>query len=125
MLGLGWNYKWGCLRLLVMQGVLLVLAITTLRITGYGIDLIHSLVQPSHPLPQAPWGLAPPQAWPPLGQIAFVASLVLLCELLRGGLNYAYALTAGALIHTRIVPELRSRVYDKLQRLSFRFFDSN
>ena len=29
------------------------------------------------------------------------------------------------MIHTRIVPELRSRVYDKLQRLSFRFFDAN
>src|SRR5262249_39178592 len=33
--------------------------------------------------------------------------------------------TAGYLIHTQIVPELRSRVYDKLQRLSFRFFDAN
>ena len=28
-------------------------------------------------------------------------------------------------MHTRIVPDLRSRVYDKLQRLSFRFFDAN
>ncbi|MDX1947970.1 MAG: ABC transporter ATP-binding protein [Pirellulaceae bacterium] len=125
MLGLGWNYKWGCLRLLVMQGALLVLAITTLRITGYGIDLVHALVQPSHPLPPAPWGLAPPKSWPPMGQVALVAGLVLVCELFRGGLNYAYALTAGRLIHTRIVPELRSRVYDKLQRLSFRFFDAN
>ncbi len=38
---------------------------------------------------------------------------------------YVYAISAGTLIHTRIVPDLRSRVYDKLQRLSFRFFDAN
>ena len=46
-------------------------------------------------------------------------------ELVRGSLNYVYALSAGTLIHTRIVVDLRSRVYDKLQRLSFRFFDAN
>ena len=125
MLALGWQYRWGCLRLLAMQGLLLFLAITTLRFTGYGIDLIRWLARATDRPPLGPWGLSPPPTWPPLGQVALVAGLVLACEIVRGGLNYVYALSAGTLIHTRIVPDLRSRVYDKLQRLSFRFFDAN
>jgi ATP-binding cassette subfamily B protein len=57
--------------------------------------------------------------------VALLAGLVLLLEAVRGSLNYVYALSSGYLVHTRIVPQLRSRVYDKLQRLSFRFFDAN
>ena len=62
--------------------------------------------------------------WRPLAQVAGIAGLIFVLELVRGGLNYVYALSAGYLVHTRIVPELRGRVYDKLQRLSFRFFDN-
>jgi ATP-binding cassette subfamily B protein len=60
-----------------------------------------------------------------MAQVALLAGLILLLELIRGTLNYTYVLSAGYLIHTRIVPQLRNRVYDKLQRLSFRFFDAN
>ncbi len=124
MLGLGWHYRWGCVGLLSLQGLLLLSAITTLRLTGYGIDLVrfHSL---STTKPPSLWLLEPPADWAPMAQVALVAGLVLLMELIRGSLNYVYALSAGTLIHTRIVPDLRSRVYDKLQQLSFRFFDAN
>jgi ATP-binding cassette, subfamily B, bacterial len=125
MLGLGWQYRWGCIRLLLMQALLLLTAITTLRLIGFGIDLIRLHAGAVGTLPALPLGLSMPTEWPPLGQVALVAALVLVCELVRGTMNYAYALASGHLIHTRIVPELRSRVYDKLQRLPFRFFDTN
>ncbi len=125
MLGLGWSYRWGCLRLLVLQGLLLLAAITTLRITGYGIDLVRFHAGAADKLPPSPWGLHPPSHWPAMGQVALLAGTILALELVRGSLNYVYALSAGYLIHMRIVPDLRSRVYDKLQRLSFRFFDAN
>ena len=124
MLGLGWQYRWGCVRLLVLQSLLLFTALGALRLTGLGIDLIRWHVGASVKPPPMPLGLALP-AWAPLGQVAFIAGLILVLELVRGTLNYAYALSAGYLVHTRIVPDLRSRVYDKLQRLSFRFFDAN
>lgn len=124
MLGLGWRYRWGCLRLLALQGVLLLAGITTLRLVGAGIDLIRYHAGAIDKAPAMPLSLALP-SWPAMGQVALIAGLVLLCELVRGSLNYTYTLASGTLIHTRIVPELRSRVYDKLQRLPFRFFDSN
>jgi ATP-binding cassette, subfamily B, bacterial len=124
MLGLGWQYRWACLRLLLLQGLLLLTALGALRLTGLGIDLIRWHVGAATKLPPIPFGFALPN-WRPLGQIAFIAAMILVLEVARGGLNYVYALSAGYLVHTRIVPDLRSRVYDKLQRLSFRFFDSN
>jgi ATP-binding cassette subfamily B protein len=124
MLGLGWHYRWGCVRLLVLQGLLLGAALGTLRLTGLGIDLVRWHVGQADRPPPLPFGWDWP-AWRPLAQVAAIAGLVLVLEVVRGSLNFVYALSAGYLVHTRIVPELRSRVYDKLQRLSFRFFDAN
>jgi ATP-binding cassette subfamily B protein len=125
MLGLAWQYRWGCILLLSLQGLLLLTALSALRFVGYGIDLVRFLVGDAAVRPAGLWGWSPPSAWPPMAQVAAVAGLILAMELIRGTLNYTYALSAGTLIHTRIVPELRSRVYDQLQRLSFRFFDAN
>ena len=125
MLGLGWQYRWGCIWLLCVQGLLLLTAISTLRLAGYGIDLVRFHAWDIPDRPPSPWLIDPSAAWSPMAQVALVAGLVLALELVRGSLNYVYALSAGTLIHTRIVPDLRGRVYDKLQRLSFRFFDAN
>jgi ATP-binding cassette subfamily B protein len=125
MLALGWEYRWGCIRLLLLQGLLLLTAISSLRLVGLGIDLIRFHVGDTKAPPPYPLGLGPPAAWSPLAQVALLAGLILALEVIRGTLNYTYALSAGYLIHTRIVPQLRNRVYDKLQRLSFRFFDAN
>lgn len=125
MLGLGWQYRWGCIWLLTLQGLLLLAAISTLRLTGYGIDLVRFHAHSTTERPTALWLFEPPIKWSPMAQVAHVALFVILMELVRGSLNYVYAFSAGTLIHTRIVPDLRSRVYEKLQRLSFRFFDAN
>jgi ATP-binding cassette subfamily B protein len=126
MLALGLEYKWGCIRLLVLQGLLLMTALAVLRLTGLGIDVVHHFADPEKtPPPEIPFGLSLPTEWSPLGQVALIAGLILLVELIRGGLNYTNTLSAGYLIHTRIVVDLRARVYDKLQRLSFSFFDTN
>src|SRR5690242_11667984 len=45
--------------------------------------------------------------------------------LARALLSYSYQVLIGRLVHLELVPELRTRVFDKLQRLSFRFFDEN
>jgi len=125
MIGLGWQYRWGCIRLLALQGLLLLAALGTLRVTGLGIDLIRFHAGAAKSAPQMPLAMSLPAGWSPLAQVALLAGVVLLLEAVRGGLNYYYALSSGYLVHTRIVPQLRSLVYDKLQRLSFRFFDAN
>jgi ATP-binding cassette subfamily B protein len=126
MLGLGWKYRWGCIRLLVLQGLLLITALSCLGLTGAGIDQVRHFASPDTvPHRPLPFGIELPTDWSPMAHVAVIAGLILAFELTRGVLNYTYALSSGYLIHTRIVVDLRAQVYDKLQRLSFNFFDAN
>ena len=125
MMMLGWKYRWGCVRLLALQGLLLLTAIACLRLTGLGIDVVRFHAVPGAPPPSFPWWVQLFQTKSPMAQVAVIAAMVLVFELVRGALNYIYTLSAGYLVHARIVVDLRSAVYEKMQQLSFGFFDSN
>jgi len=66
-----------------------------------------------------------PMAWAPLQVLGLLAGLILALALGRAVLNYVLALSVNRLVQQRLVVDLRGEVYDKLQRLSFRFFDAN
>ncbi|MGE5191872.1 MAG: ABC transporter ATP-binding protein, partial [Deltaproteobacteria bacterium] len=125
MLALSWRYRWGCMRLLALQGILLWTALAALDLSGVGIDVVLFHAGAAKRPALYPFGLAPPASWPPLAEIGLIAGAILLLAIGRGFLNYIYAVESGKLIHEQIVVDLRARVYDKLQRLSFRFFDAN
>lgn len=125
MLALSWRYRWGCVKLLVLQGVLLATALGALGLTGLGIDVIRYHAGVTALLPPYPPGFVPPSDWSPMQQVTLISMAVLGMAILRAALNYIYAVEAGRLVHQEIVVDLRARVYDKLQRLSFRFFDAN
>lgn len=125
MLGLSWRYRAGCIRMLVEQTVLVAFALAGLGLTGLAIDWIRYCLDPQNLKPPTwPLGLAPPMNWSPLGVLWLIASLVFLIALIHAGLRYVSAITAARLTQD-IVIQLRSDVYDKLQRLSFRFYDAN
>lgn len=123
LFGLAWEYRAQCLAVLGIQLVLLALGVAGLGLTGVGIDYIRHVVQGA-PVPRLPLGLALPEG-EPLRVLGFVGGLILAFAGLRAYLNYRYMLEVNRLTQQDIVPQLRVRVYDKLQRLSFRFFDEN
>jgi ATP-binding cassette, subfamily B, bacterial len=125
LLGFAWQYRWACIRLLLAQGTMLLLAIATLKGVGLGIDLVSFHAGKITQFPSLPFQLNFPKEWPPLTQIACVGLMVLVCELLRALLNSFYIRSAGYLVHAQIVVDLRHRVYNQMQRMSFRFFDAN
>ena len=125
MLALSWRYRWGCLRLLVLQGILLWTALAALDLSGVGIDVVLYHAGAVKRPAVYPFGLTPPTGWPPLAEVGLIAGAILLVAIARGLLNYIYAVESAKLIHEQIVVDLRALVYDKLQRLSFRFFDAN
>lgn len=124
LFGLAWRYRAHCLQVLAIQLVLLTMGIVGLSFTGLGIDYIRHKVQ-NVPLGPNPLHLALPEDWPALQVLAMLAGLILVLALCRALLNYAYAVSVNRLVQQRLVVDLRSEVYDKLQRLSFRFFDAN
>jgi ABC-type multidrug transport system fused ATPase/permease subunit len=124
LLGLAWQYRSRCIAVFVFQVLLLGLGVLGLGLSGLAIDVTRHAVQPSSAAPRWPLGVEPP-AWSTLQQLCLIGGLVLVAAATRGLLNYFYSVAAGELLQMKLVPELRTRVFDKLQRLSFRFFDQN
>lgn len=82
----------------------------------------------AHPAPKPPqwlFNIRPRDDAPPMRVLLYLAGAILGFALLRGGLNYLYTVEANRLVQGQIVPDLRAQVYDRMQRLSFRFFDAN
>jgi ATP-binding cassette subfamily B protein len=125
MLALSWRYRWGCIRLLVLQGLLLGTGLAALDLSGVGIDVILFRAGAAKHIAAYPLGFVPPTHWPALVEVSLIAGMILALAIVRGWLNYVYAVDSGRLIHEKIVVDLRAQVYDKMQRLSFRFFDAN
>jgi ABC-type multidrug transport system fused ATPase/permease subunit len=111
-------------HVLAQQVALVALALGQLGLTGLGIDFIRSRVDPASGPPRWPFGLVPPANWTPLAIVGLIAGIVLGSALIHALVRYRAAVATSNLV-LRIVVDLRSAVYDKLQRLSFRFFDAN
>lgn len=124
MLGLSWRYRRACLAVLTVQVLLLALSLSGLGLTGLAIDLLRHQLDPTSSPPQWPLGLAPPDHWSSIGCMSLIAGAIVALALSNTLLRYVSALAVAELTQ-RVVVHLRAAVYDKLQRLSFRFFDSN
>ncbi|HTS19858.1 MAG TPA: ABC transporter ATP-binding protein [Verrucomicrobiae bacterium] len=125
LLGLSWHYRSGCIKVFVYQFLLLAMGLTGLGLTGLGIDFIRYQLQPTAKPPHWPFGFIPPPAWTPMNVLMAIAAIMLLLALFRALLSYAYSVGVAVLVERYIVVELRADVYEKLQRLSFRFYDAN
>ncbi|MBM4143651.1 MAG: ABC transporter ATP-binding protein [Lentisphaerae bacterium] len=129
LLGMVWKYRLGCVRTLLLQTALLALGISGLGLTGVGVDFLRCvLADRAGGLgvpPRWPFGLAPPASWAPMHVIAAIAVAVLIFAALRSALNVCYAVSMNRLLQGQVVVNLRSAVYDKMQQLSFTFFDAN
>ncbi len=133
MLALSWRYRWGCIKVVVLNLLLQTMMLTGLYSIGLGIDYVKFKAWRTYPekfdtpadTPQWPLGLTPPDDWGYLAVLGAIAGVVLILALLRAALTYAERVNTADLVNRQIVVSLRSQVYDKMQRLSFRFFDAN
>ena len=125
LLGLSWQYRSSCVRVLLLQLIILVLGLAGLSFIGLGIDYVHQQADPGSQTVVWPFGLAPPPSWAPMQIVFGLAGLIIAFALVRSVLNYLYLVELARLLQQQIVVHLRSQVYDKMQRLGFRFFDEN
>lgn len=132
LFGLAWRYRTRCLVVLGLQLLLLTLGLTGLSLTGLGIDYIRHVVTPASPdgspgvpLPDMRYLPDLPPDGDPLHVLLAISLAILGFAAIRSVLNYAYSISINLLVQRHLVVDLRGEVYDKLQRLSFRFFDAN
>jgi len=130
LFGLAWRYRARSVQVLGLQLLLLTLGLSGLSLTGLGIDYIGWVLGQRGEgrvveFPHAKFGLQLPQAWEPLKVLLLIAGCILTFAVLRAVLNFFYTISINRLVQQRLVVDLRGEVYDKLQKLSFRFFDAN
>ena len=121
---LAWRYRLHCLWVLFIQLVLLTMGLFGLSFTGIGIDYIRHAVSGS-PLSPNKLHIPIPADWPAMKVLWLLAGLIMALAVFRAFLNYVYQVSVNILVQQKLVVDLRAEIYDKLQRLSFRFFDAN
>jgi len=123
LLALAWQFRANCLWSMVLSLLLLLLGIAGLQLLGLVIDVIRQAQNPALPAPAFLLGWHPPAGWSALRVVTVLALAIVLQALFRAALTYKYNMVTARLTQGEIVPELRSQIYAKLQRLSFTFFD--
>jgi ATP-binding cassette subfamily B protein len=123
LLALAWQFRGDCVLSLVLGIALLLLGLAGLQLLGISIDVIRYALDPTQRAPVYPFGWRPPAAWSALHTITALALAIIVQGFIRAFLTYQYNMVTARLTQGKLVPALRGRLYAKLQRLSFRFFD--
>jgi ATP-binding cassette subfamily B protein len=123
LLLLAWEYRLRCGAILAIQLLMLALTVIGVGWSGVAMDVLHHALMPRSAAPRWPWGFAPPAQFSAFQQILSIGAAVVVLGVLRSLLNYHYAVAVAELVQGRVVAKLRAQVYEKLQHLSFRFFD--
>jgi ATP-binding cassette subfamily B protein len=126
LLGLAWEHRAACVGLLCLQALVMLASAAVFKLVGLGIDHVRHVADPSVSEPPIPFWL--PNGFfasGASGTIFVVAGIITVLALFRMGVIYTYTVGLNKLLHQGIVSGLRTRVFAKLQRLSFRFFDAH
>src|SRR5437870_10517216 len=123
LLGLAWQFRRDFLFSLLLSIALLLLGLAGLQLLGLVIDVIRHALDAKQGAPIYPFGWSPPDNWTPLQIVVSLSAAIVLLAVVRAILTYQYNMSTARLTQGEIVPNLRDRVYARLQRLSFRFFD--
>ncbi len=125
LLRLTGRYGWRCFGLVLLNVSLLALGLAGLGGVGVAIDFLREQVQPGSAAAKFPFGWHPPEDWSPRFVLISLGLWIFAAAALRAWLAYLTAVSTNRLGQGRIVVELRSAIYAKMQRMSFRFFDAN
>lgn len=121
---LAWRHRWLALPsaalTIMMQGVTLAM----FGGQGLAIDHIRKRVDAGAPEPNWPGWLHPPGDWSFMGTLTALALGVLGLSLLTAWVRYLLRVADERFVQT-CVSDLRVRLYEKLQRLSFTWFDTH
>jgi len=112
-----------CCAVLALQLCVLILTVLALGWSGVAMDVVHHALVPTVAAPRFPFGLTPPAHWSPVELVIAIALAVVALGMTRAVLSYAYTIAVAELVQGRLVPKVRAQIYEKLQQLSFRFYD--
>lgn len=125
MFGLAWRYRAQCVKVLLLQLALLTMGLSGLSLTGLAIDYLRWVLHLAPAMPKLKFGYTISADAQPFHVIIGIAAVILGLAVARAALNYFYTIAINRLVQQQLVVSLRAEIYEKLQQLSFRFFDAN
>lgn len=124
LLLLGFEHQGRLAVALLVTVAMEVMVIAELFSSGLAIDVLRQQVNETAPPPKWPFGLEPAAATPFMTMLLYAALAVLLFSVLRAA-GYYLTRWTDELLAQAIVVDLRDRVYERLQMLSFSYYDTH
>ncbi len=124
IMGLAWDHKLSAIPVLVVTVATQLLMLAAAIGQGLAIDVIRAEADATAPEPEWPMGYEPPSGWGFTDTIIAISIGVLVLAVFSGAGRFAQRYT-DEWFSQRCVIDLRTRLYRKLQRLDFRFFDDH
>ena len=124
LLRLTYRFRRQSFHVVWLHLLVLALSLGGLSLCGVGIDFLRHQLDASSPAPRWPLSISPPSHWPPLAVVTAIAAAVVLFAAINTLARYASAV-AAANLSQGIMVQMRDEVYDRLQRLSFAYFDAS
>jgi ATP-binding cassette subfamily B protein len=120
---LAWRYRKDFLWSLGLGMALLALGLLGLQLLGVVIDVIRHALDTTLQAPVYPFGWQPPASWSAVEIVTALSLAIVAQAAARAVVTWGYNIATARLTQGEIVPDLRAQVYERLQRLSFRFFE--
>ncbi|MFM9958903.1 MAG: ABC transporter ATP-binding protein [Phycisphaerales bacterium] len=121
---LAWRHRWVAVPSVLLTVLLQGATLAMFGGQGLAIDLIRAKVDMGAPAPGWPMGIAPPPSWTFMHTLTALGVGVLVVSLLSAWARYGLRVADERFVQT-CVTDLRVRLYDKLQRLGFTWFDAH
>ena len=125
LLAMCWEFRRPCAEVLLYQVVALGLGLGSITVVGLGIDYLRAATTGAQASFSWPWFLGWMGPTDPFRVVALLGLGMAGMSTLRGWAAHGATLAMARLVHVRLVPHLQTQVYEKMQHLSFRFFDRN
>lgn len=122
MTAMSWQFSGACVLVVALHGLLLVSSLALLATAGVGIDILRAAVDGTAPAKDGWQTVLGTSLAEPYRRVAAMAGVVLLLAAVNAAFKYGAAVATTRLAQ-QIIVQLRTEVYAKLQRLSFRFYD--
>ncbi|MEX2607978.1 MAG: ABC transporter ATP-binding protein [Kiritimatiellia bacterium] len=122
LLRFSWQFRSRSIQVVFTQLLILILMLSSLGLTGLAIDFLSDTINRTDHV-RWPLGLQPSAETEPFRVILLIGAVIGGIALIRALLEYWNQMSVSRLVHVDIVLKLRAQVYEKLQKLSFRFFD--
>ena len=119
---LAWEHKWAAAPALVITVGAQLFTLVSLTAQGLAIDVLRATADADAPPPEWPLGLAPPEGWGLTTNLWLLGGLTLVSGALVAGSRFGQRVADEHFVQ-RCVVDLRTRLYERLQGLSFSFFD--